>query len=64
MTGLDLNYIEKGQGRTLLLVPGWSQTANCYQKQIDGPFRPLSRRLASRWPGRPKGSRKLPAQVI
>ena len=28
MTGLNLNYIEKGQGRTLLLVPGWSQTAN------------------------------------
>jgi non-heme chloroperoxidase len=36
MTGLNLNYIEKGQGRTLLLVPGWSQTAQCYQKQIDG----------------------------
>jgi pimeloyl-ACP methyl ester carboxylesterase len=36
MTGLDLNYVKKGQGRTLLLVPGWSQTAKCYEKQIDG----------------------------
>jgi pimeloyl-ACP methyl ester carboxylesterase len=36
MTGLNLNCIEKGQGRTLLLVPGWSQTAKSFQKQIDG----------------------------
>jgi pimeloyl-ACP methyl ester carboxylesterase len=36
MTGLNLNYIETGHGRTLSLVPEWSQTAKCYQKQIDG----------------------------
>lgn len=38
--GVRLNYIEKGQGRPLVLVPGWSQTAAMYKHQIES----LSRR--------------------
>ena len=33
---IRLNAIEKGHGPTLLLVPGWSQTAKSYRAQIDG----------------------------
>lgn len=33
--GITLNYIEKGRGRPLVLVPGWSQTAAMYRHQID-----------------------------
>ena len=35
-SSIKLNAIEKGSGPTLLLIPGWSQTARSYQAQIDG----------------------------
>lgn len=34
--GIRLNFIEKGQGRPLVLIPGWSQTAAMFKHQIDG----------------------------
>lgn len=35
-TSIQLNFIEKGSGKIVLLVPGWSQTAKSFQKQLDG----------------------------
>ncbi len=35
-SSIKLSAIEKGTGPTLLLVPGWSQSAKGYQAQIDG----------------------------
>lgn len=35
-TSIKLSAIEKGTGPTLLLVPGWSQSAKSFQAQIDG----------------------------
>lgn len=32
---IKLNTVEKGSGLTLVLVPGWSQSAASFQKQID-----------------------------
>ncbi|MGD9507682.1 MAG: alpha/beta fold hydrolase [Geminicoccaceae bacterium] len=34
--GVGLSVVEKGGGRPLVLVPGWSQTARQFQAQIDG----------------------------
>lgn len=34
--GIRLNFIEKGQGRPLVLIPGWSQTAAMFKHQIEG----------------------------
>jgi pimeloyl-ACP methyl ester carboxylesterase len=34
--GVRLTLVEKGQGRPLVLVPGWSQTARQFAAQIDG----------------------------
>ncbi len=34
--GIKLNFIEKGQGRPLVLIPGWSQTAAMFKHQIEG----------------------------
>lgn len=34
--GATLHYIEKGIGRPLVMVPGWSQTAEQYKYQMDG----------------------------
>lgn len=36
ITSIKLSAIEKGTGPTLLLVPGWSQSAKSYQAQLDG----------------------------
>ena len=36
VTSIKLSAIEKGKGPTLLLVPGWSQSAKSYQAQLDG----------------------------
>jgi pimeloyl-ACP methyl ester carboxylesterase len=33
--GIELNYLEAGSGQTLVMVPGWSQTANEYLYQIN-----------------------------
>ena len=33
---VKLHFIEKGAGQPIVLVPGWSQSARFYQKQIDG----------------------------
>ncbi|MGE0487234.1 MAG: alpha/beta fold hydrolase [Gammaproteobacteria bacterium] len=32
---IDLHYVERGRGRPLVLVPGWSQTTRCFAKQVD-----------------------------
>lgn len=34
--GVALSVVEKGSGRPLVLVPGWSQTARQFSAQIDG----------------------------
>lgn len=34
--GVRLHYIEAGKGRPLVLIPGWSQTAEQFRAQIDG----------------------------
>ncbi len=34
--GVRLTLVEKGRGRPLVLVPGWSQTARQFAAQIDG----------------------------
>lgn len=33
--GVKLSFIEKGEGQTLVLIPGWSQTAAMFRHQID-----------------------------
>lgn len=33
---LELNYLEAGRGRPLVLVPGWSQTARGFVHQLEG----------------------------
>lgn len=33
--GVILRYVERGQGRPLVLVPGWSQAAEQFEAQID-----------------------------
>ncbi|MEM7467196.1 MAG: alpha/beta hydrolase [Pseudomonadota bacterium] len=32
--GLSLHYLEFGHGRTILFIPGWSQTANLFLQQL------------------------------
>ena len=34
--GVTLRWIEKGSGRPLVMIPGWSQGAEQFQDQIDG----------------------------
>ena len=34
--GAKLNYLEAGSGPALVMVPGWSQTAEQYKYQLDG----------------------------
>jgi non-heme chloroperoxidase len=34
--GVRLHYLEAGQGQPLVMVPGWSQTAEQFRYQIDG----------------------------
>jgi len=34
--GTRLSYLEAGQGKTLLMVPGWSQTAEQFKFQLEG----------------------------
>ena len=34
--GTQLSYLEAGAGKTLVLVPGWSQTAEQFKFQIEG----------------------------
>lgn len=34
--GTKLNYLEAGSGKTLLMVPGWSQTAEQFKFQLEG----------------------------
>ncbi len=33
--GTDLHFISKGKGKPLIMIPGWSQTAEMYKHQID-----------------------------
>lgn len=34
--GVSLNYVDKGKGRPLVMIPGWSQSAAQFQAQVDG----------------------------
>ena len=34
--GTKLSYLEAGAGKTLLMVPGWSQTAEQFKHQLEG----------------------------
>ena len=34
--GVRLHYLEAGSGQTIVLIPGWSQTAEQYKHQING----------------------------
>lgn len=34
--GVKLNFIEKGKGKPIVLIPGWSQTAAMYKHQLEG----------------------------
>ena len=34
--GVDLHYIEAGSGQPLVMIPGWSQSAEQFKYQIDG----------------------------
>jgi non-heme chloroperoxidase len=34
--GTRLSYLEAGEGKTLLMVPGWSQTAEQFKYQLEG----------------------------
>lgn len=33
--GYTLNYLEAGQGKTIVMIPGWSQTAAMFHKQME-----------------------------
>ncbi|NOT60450.1 MAG: alpha/beta hydrolase [Acidobacteria bacterium] len=33
---VNLNYLEAGSGAPLVMLPGWSQTAEQYKLQIEG----------------------------
>lgn len=35
-TAIDLNAIENGRGPALVFIPGWSQSARGFQRQLDG----------------------------
>lgn len=35
-SGVKLNYLEAGAGKTLVLIPGWSQTAEQFKFQLEG----------------------------
>lgn len=35
-SGVRIHYIEQGTGKPLVLVPGWSQTAEMYEDQLNG----------------------------
>ncbi len=34
--GVRLNVLEAGRGTPLVLVPGWSQTAEQFRRQLEG----------------------------
>lgn len=34
--GVTLSYLEAGSGKPLVLIPGWSQTAEQFKHQIEG----------------------------
>lgn len=34
--GMRLSYVERGSGRPLVMIPGWSQTAAQFKHQLDG----------------------------
>jgi non-heme chloroperoxidase len=34
--GVNLHYLEAGSGKTILMIPGWSQTAEQFRHQLDG----------------------------
>jgi len=34
--GVELHYVDVGSGPTIVLIPGWSQTAAQFQAQLDG----------------------------
>src|SRR3954452_9743851 len=34
--GVRLHYVEAGSGKTLAMIPGWSQTAAQFKAQLDG----------------------------
>ena len=34
--GVKLHYLEAGSGQALVMIPGWSQTAEQFKYQIDG----------------------------
>ena len=34
--GVNLHYLEAGSGKPILLIPGWSQTAEQFKYQLDG----------------------------
>jgi pimeloyl-ACP methyl ester carboxylesterase len=34
--GVDLHYLEAGSGKPILMIPGWSQTAEQFRYQLDG----------------------------
>jgi non-heme chloroperoxidase len=41
--GVGLNYVERGAGDPLLMIPGWSKTAAMFEHQLEG--RSSSRRV-------------------
>ena len=34
--GVRLSYLEAGSGKPLVLIPGWSQTAEQFRHQLEG----------------------------
>ena len=34
--GIDLHYVEAGEGRPLLIIPSWSLTGAAYRHQLQG----------------------------
>jgi hypothetical protein len=34
--GVNLHYLEAGSGKTILMIPGWSQTAEQFKYQLSG----------------------------
>ncbi len=37
--GADIHYVDSGKGQTIIMIPGWSQTAEMFKEQ----YRPLSK---------------------
>ena len=51
--GIDLHYVEAGEGRPLIIIPSWSLTGAAYRRQVGGAVADAARDgLRHAWPRR------------